>query len=768
MIIFSSLRQYQEACINKCYTKSTYIDSPCTLPNVLDLVMRFPFHRESITTNNQLLIRLNCQLAKLTRSYQNSDALKLFNQIHSSYHLKPDHYTLSTTLTACANLRDTAAGDQLHAHAIRAGFKAFPHVGNTLLSLYAKAEDLNSVNRVFSEIATPDVYSWTTVLSFYTKLGHIDYAWHLFDLMPQRNVAVWNAIITGCVENGYGGIAFDMFQEMHESGMRHDNYTFASVLSLCCSTELLGFGRQVHSLVIRTGFLVRVSVVNALLTMYFNCGIVRDAYEVFEEAEATMHDQITFNAMIAGLVSRGRDVEALIMFREMQEACLEPTTLTFVSILSSCPSARIGHQVHAQAIKMGFEACTSVSNAAITMYSNCGDLGAAHMVFDRLEEKDLVSWNTMITGYTQGNNFRSAILAYLQMQWAGVEPDDFTVGSLLAYSEFVGIVEMIQALVTKNGLVLSIQVNNALVSAFCKHGKIEHAYRIFGDMSKRNLISWNTIISGCLFNGLPLQGLEIFCDLQMSKLRPGMYTLSIVLSICASISALRHGKQAHGYILRSGFGSETSLGNALVTMYAKCGVLHWSSKVFFGMMERDTVSWNAMISAYAQHGEGKEAVQCFEVMQESGNAEPDQATFTAVLSACSHAGLVDDGTRIFSSMVDDYRVEPGVDHYSCIIDLLGRAGHLDEAERLINSMPFQADSSIWWALLSACTAHGNVRLGRIAAEFLLETEPNNPAVYVLLSNINAAAGQWEEAANVREQMSRTGMMKQPGCSWIRS
>lgn len=313
-----------------------------------------------------------------------------------------------------------------------------------------------------------------------------------------------------------------------------------------------------------------------------------------------------------------------------------------------------------------------------------------------------------------------------------------------------------------------IEVSNALVSAFSKHGQIEQAYQVFNNMSSPNLISWNTIISGFLFNGFPLQGLEQFYELLMSTLKPNAYTLSIVLSICASISALRHGKQIHGYILRSGVFSVTSLGNALITMYAKCGDLDWSLRIFNVMNGRDIVSWNAMISAYAQHGKGKEAVHFFKAMQDSGGVKPDQATFTAVLSACSHAGLVDDGTRIINSMVNDYGFEPGADHLSCIVDLLGRAGYLEEAERLINSKHLKIVSSIWWTLFSACAAHGNLRLGRIVAGFLLEIEQNDPAVYVLLSNIYAAAGQWEEAANTRDLMQKTRVAKQPGCSWIGS
>ncbi|KAL5556165.1 hypothetical protein UlMin_038401 [Ulmus minor] len=722
----------------------------------------------SITeTVAELLLGLNRRLAKLNRSNQYRDCLQLFTQIHSSQTPKPDQYTLSAALTACARLRDVGFGSQLHAQAIQIGLKGYPHVANTLLAFYAKAEDLDSVKWVFGEIENPDVYSWTTMLSACTKLGHEEYACEVFDEMPHRDLAIWNAIITGCVENGRVGVGFDYFREMHRMGIRHDNYSFASVLSVC-SWEVLDFGREVHLLVMKTGFLGRTSVVNALITMYFNCGLVADAYKVFEEVEDMVYDQITFNVMVDGLVSVGRDEEALIMFKEMKWACFLPTELTFVSLMSSCSAFEVAQQLYAEAIKLGFGVHTSVGNAAITMYSSCGDLGAARLVFQRLQEKDIISWNSIISSYTQGNQGQSAILDYLQMQRAEIKPDEFTFGSLLASSESIDIVEMVHALVSKNGLILKIQVSNALVSAYSKHGEMDLSHLAFEQINPKNLISWNTIISGFLLNGFTMEGLEQFSKMVISETRPNVYTFTIVLSICSSLSALRQGKQVHGYVIRIGLFQETCLGNSLVTMYAKCGVLDWSVKVFNAMIERETISYNAMISAYSQHGQGEEAVRCFEAMQSLSKLKPDQATFTAVLSACSHSGLVNDGTRIFNSMVNNYGFTPGIDHFSCIADLLSRGGYLDELETMINSKHLKAHSNIWWSLFSACAVHGNIRLGRIVAGILLENEQSNPSVYVMLANIYAAADQWEEAANVRELMRRTGTNKQPGCSWITS
>lgn len=586
--------------------------------------------------------------------------------------------------------------------------------------------------------------------------------------MPIRNKPAWNALITGFVNRGCRGLAVELFGRMHRMGIGFDRYTFASILSLCDSVELVGFGQQVHSMVIRTGFVeYSVAVVNALVTMYFDCGVVENGISVFREAKVC--DVITYNGLIAGLVKWEMDEDALIVFKELiREVHLRPTTeLTYVSVLSACTSKEFGEQVYGQVIKIGLGDSSLVGNAAVTMYSDFRDLASARQVFESIQGKDVVSWNAMISGYSQENVHESAIELYRQMLTAQMEPDEFTYGSILACLPLAKDVNVIQAAVVKNGSITFTEVGNALVSAYAKCEETDTAYKIFNAMPFKNLISWNSIITGSVLSGFPMAGLQSFSELLNAGLKPNSYTLSTVLSTSAAMSALKFGEQTHGYILKSGSDSETTLGNCLITMYAKCGDLASSSKVFSGMHQRDTVSWNAIIAAYSLNGDGHGAVHYFNLMQKSVIL-PDHATFTIVLSACSHGGMIDKGHSVLLSMIRDYGVEPQVDHYCCMLDLLSRGGHLNEAERLINSMPCGANSHIWWTVLSACCTYGNARLGKIAAGFLLEVEPTNAAVYVLLSNITAARGNWEEASSIREQMRNKGVVKKHGCSWIES
>ncbi|KAL9245856.1 hypothetical protein vseg_019458 [Gypsophila vaccaria] len=720
-----------------------------------------------IITEKQL-IKLNEHLNKLTRSHFYRQTLSLFQQIHSSQTLTPDHYTLSTALTSAANSHDSVFGPQLHGYALRTGLAAFSHVSNSLLSLYAKNGDLGSVKMVFGEMGSRDIYSWTTYLSAEAKLGEVECACQVLDEMPMRRVEPWNAVITGCAEGGRDWVAFELFRRMGVVGLRPDNYTFASVLKMC-SGGLYGFGSQVHLLVVKSGYLGWTSVVNSLISMYFNCGGVLDACRVFEMTDEMVRNVITYNAVINGLVGIESNGEALVLFKEMLHVRLKPSELTFVSIMSSGMDVTVCCQLHAQAIKAGYESSIAVSNAAMAMYSENGQMDAVRMIFENLDGKDVVSWNTVIAGYAQNHCAKSAITDFVEMLRSGIRPDEYTLGALITNAARLELVQMFHAFVQKSGIVLITEVVNALVSAFVNHGDIISAYHIFCGMPFKNQITWNAIISGFLSNGQPSKALELFLQMRNSKTDPDIYTLTTILSICSSISALEQGKQVHAYILQRGFLRESSLGNGLITMYSKCGFFDQSCRVFDCMSVRDTVSWNAVISSFAHYGEGKKAVHCFKEMQYESGIRPDQATFTSVLSACSHAGLVWDGIQIFNSMVNEHGLEPGVDHFSCLIDLLARAGYLDETERLIENKHFDLDDITLWALFSACAAYGNVRLGRIVAGLLLQTgEKSDPAVYVMLSNIHANAGRWEDAARVRELMKKVGVIKQPGRSWFKA
>jgi pentatricopeptide repeat protein len=323
----------------------------------------------------------------------------------------------------------------------------------------------------------------------------------------------------------------------------------------------------------------------------------------------------------------------------------------------------------------------------------------------------------------------------------------------------------IHAYMIKSGFESNISVVNTLLDVYAKCERIELARKVFDKMTERNVVSWTAIIAGYSQYGHANEALTHFYQMQEEDIEPEVITIASVLPACAHLAALQQGKCIHAYIIRRGIELDVPVCTALLTMYAKCGCIEVARQLFDKMAERDLVSWSAMITGYGMHGDGENALALFSQMQQIG-MKPDNITFIGILSACSHAGLVDEGLRYFDCMSQDYSLTPGVEHYACMVDLMGRAGCLDEAHNLIKMMPIEPDDSVWGALLGACRIHSNIELGEFVSKRLLELEPKKVGNYVLLSNIYAAAGRWDDVMKVRSMLKDRGLKKIPGSSWI--
>lgn len=308
-------------------------------------------------------------------------------------------------------------------------------------------------------------------------------------------------------------------------------------------------------------------------------------------------------------------------------------------------------------------------------------------------------------------------------------------------------------------------VSTAMISGYSKLGKLDIARSLFNQMPEKDLVSWSAMISGYAESDRPTEALKLFNEMQISGIRPDQITMLSVISACAHLGALDQAKWIHIFVDKNGFSDVLSINNALIDMYAKCGSLENAHRLFNDIPQRNVISWTSMITGLAMHGDGKSALRLFNQMK-TERVEPNEVTFVGVLYACSHAGLVDDGRRTFTLMTNEHNIMPKHEHYGCMVDLLGRANLLNEAVELIEAMPFEPNVVIWGSLLAACRIHGNVELGAYAAKKLLERDPNHDGAYVLLSNIYAKAGRFEDVWQVRRFMRNRGITKEKGCSWI--
>ncbi|XVF30910.1 hypothetical protein REPUB_Repub16aG0099200 [Reevesia pubescens] len=350
---------------------------------------------------------------------------------------------------------------------------------------------------------------------------------------------------------------------------------------------------------------------------------------------------------------------------------------------------------------MGFETHLYVQTGLVSMYVESGGLVECKKVFDEMPEKNCVTWNVMITG-------------------------------------------------------------------LAKQGEVEFARFLFEKMPYRNIVSWSGMIDGYTRMSRFREALGLFRRMVADDgVKPCEITVLAILPAVWNVGDVRTCQLIHGYGEKRGFYvSDIRVMNSLIDTYAKCGCMVSASR-FFEEISADMkklVSWTSLISSFAMHGMGKEAVESFERMEQEG-WKPNRVTFVSVLNACSHGCLVEEGLKFFKNMVNECQILPDIKHYGCLVDMLGRAGRLEEAEKIALEIPSEvANEVVWRILLGACSFYGNVQMGERVTTKIMELQRGYAGDYVLMSNILAAAGRFGDAQSLRRLMDKRNAIKVPGCS----
>ncbi|KAA8516072.1 hypothetical protein F0562_019251 [Nyssa sinensis] len=534
-------------------------------------------------------------------------------------------------------------------------------------------------------------------------------------------------------------------------------------------------GKQLHAHVMKLGFYDVLSLQNQLLNVYIKCKEYYDAFNLFDEMP--VRNVITWNTLIWGVADYvGPSLKSNIhlgfqYFKRMLLEMVSPDCITFTSLLRTCirlSDIMVGRQVHCFIMKMGLYEDCFVSCALVDLYGKFGLVGDARCVFDKISERDLVSWNVMVSCYALNCLAREAFEVFSLMRLEGVKADEFTFTNLLNSCTILGFCELgrqIHGLVVRLSFDLDVVVASTLVDMYAKNEHIVEARMTFDGMIFRNVISWNTMIVAYGQWGDGKDAMKLLREMFRACFGPDEVTLASVLSSCGNLSSATETVQIHAYEIKKGFQDFLSIANSLINAYSKCGSISKALKCFSSIADPDIVSWTSMIGAYAFHGLSNEGIELFEKML-SSSMMPDRVTFLAVLSACSHGALVHEGLHYFNLMTKTYHISPYSEHYTCLIDLLGRAGLLDEAFNVFTSMPIEPRSDTLGAFIGACKVHGNAGLAKWAAEKLFVLEPYKPVNYALMSNIYASVGCWLDVARVRKMLRDRCNYKVPGCSWV--
>ncbi|XP_027182255.1 putative pentatricopeptide repeat-containing protein At1g17630 [Coffea eugenioides] len=630
---------------------------------------------------------------------------------------------------------------------------------------------------------------------------------------------------------------------------------FDHLLQQCINGDHLRQLKQTHSQIIHTSTFLSPFLAARLVSVYSKFGLLKDARKVFDTISSLDESFITrnmllWNSILRANVVQGEYNEALRLYCEMRKVGVLPDGFGFPLIVKASGRAMVGESnyklctsVHCHVVQLGFRDHMHVVNELLGMYGKIGRMDIACKLFDRMPVRTQISWNVMVSGFANNSDCENASKMFDRMELEGWEPNSVTWTSLLSsfgkcgsgeetlrlyrmmrekgvevtaeavavvlsvcadmnafctaanlhgyvikggFSNYSFVVNSLICVCGKNcaakeaeslfsGLESKNIVSwNALISCYAESGLCDEAFALFSQMGKLhdgyaelkpNVITWSAVISGFAAKGRFEESLEIFRQMQIAEVAGNPVTIASTLTACAGLSAHCLGKEIHAHVTRTLLDKKVLVGNGLINMYMKCACPEEANLVFEGLGNRDLFSWNTMIAGYGMLGLGDTALKFFYNMINIG-FKPDEVTFVAVLSACSHAGLVAEGRKLFDQMVRDFRIESQMEHYACVVDLLGRAGLVLEAIDFVKNMPIEPNACVWGALLNSCKMYKNTDAAEETAAQIFGLEPGMTGSYMLISNLYAAQGRWEDSAKVRHSAKTVGLKKSPGRSWI--
>ncbi|KAD4384301.1 hypothetical protein E3N88_24469 [Mikania micrantha] len=535
--------------------------------------------------------------------------------------------------------------------------------------------------------------------------------------------------------------ALKHFLGIRRLGLPVNGASFSCVLKICGILCDQIMGKQIHCDCIKYGFVEEVSVGTSLIDMYAKTEGVCMAEKVFDE----MPDRnvVSWTSMLTGYSLRGLHDRAVELFLHMQMEGIKPNPYTFATVLGALADRGAvvkGMQVHTMVVKFGFELTTYVCNSLISMYSKSGMIRCAKAVFDGMEVRNAVSWNGMIAGLVTNGHDLVALDLFHKMRYFRIKLTQaifVTILKVCANIKEIVFTKQIHSFVSKMGMEFDPNLRTALMVSYTKCSEMDDTLKLFGTMKGvSSVVTWTAIIGGLIQNRDINKAVNLYCQMCREGVKPNEFTYSTLLAAHPTISVF----QIHAQSIKTNYESATSVGTALLDNYMKIGNSYDALKVFEQVEEKDIVTWSAILAGYAQLGDADGAIRVYCQLANYG-VRPNEYTFSSIINACS------------SPMA---AIEQGKH----------RAGLLEKATVFINDMPFPAGATIWRSLLAACRVHKNLEIGRLAGDKLLSLKPQDSAAYVLLSNLYATAGNWQERSKVRKLMDERNVKKEAGCSWI--
>ncbi|XP_023520702.1 pentatricopeptide repeat-containing protein At2g13600-like isoform X2 [Cucurbita pepo subsp. pepo] len=587
-----------------------------------------------------------------------------------------------------------------------------------------------------------------TKVALYTCLPKTRFFLRLFHGLPPqvRRFSTQEQFLYGRFNLGHDPFAQLSYMELSQK--------FFEAMKACTFLGSTSIASKLHGQLISTGLCSSVFLQNHLLHMYSKCGLISEALRIFFDSEH--RNVITWNTILNGLLDSGRVREAEKMFGEMplRDAVSWTAMMSgyFRNGQAACSSVgylRIALQLHGLSVKYGIGNNEAIQNSVIDMYVKCGAIYAAEQVFLRIEKPSLFSWNSMIYGYSKLHEMGRALDTFMKMpehdsvSWNTIisafsqhglhtrslstfvemwihdcQPNSMTYASVLSACANIYDFQWgkhLHARIVRIEPFLDVLVGNGLVDMYAKCGLIEASKRVFNSLTERNVVTWTSLISGIAQFGSQEEVYDIFYRMREDCVIMDDFILATILGVCEGEENISIGEQLHGFAVKTGMDSSLPVGNATLTMYAKCGdvekaslafetmaardVISWTTMItsftrngnveraqdyFDRMPERNVVSWNSMLSAYFQNGFWEEGLKLYICMLRQ-EVRPDWVTFVTTISSCSELAISKLGTQIISQAV---RVGLGSDVSvaNSAITLYSRCGKIEDAHKVFDSI----------------------------------------------------------------------------------
>ena len=485
--------------------------------------------------------------------------------------------TFACVLSACASEMLINFGSQLHGLVICCGLEMDSPVANTLLAMYAKC-------------------------------GHLFDARKLFDMMPKTDLVTWNGMISGYVQNGFMDEASCLFHEMISAGMKPDSITFSSFLPLLSEGATLRQGKEIHCYIIRNGVSVDVFLKSALIDIYCKCRDVEMACKIFNER--TPVDVVVCTAMISGYVLNGMNNNALEIFRWLAQERMRPNSVTLASVLPACAglaTLKLGKELHGHILKNGHGGSCFVGSAIMDMYAKCGRLDLSHQTFMGISNRDVISWNSMITSCTQNGKPEEAIDLFHQMGMGGTKYDCVSISAALsACANLPALLygKEIHAFMMRGAFRSDLFAESALIDMYSKCGNLELARHVFDMMEEKNEVSWNSIIAAYGNHGRLKDSLNMFHEMLEDGIQPDHVTFLAIISACGHAGKVDEGLHFFHYMTEElGIMARMEHYACMVDLFGRAGRLNEA----FGMINSmpfspDAGVWGTLLGACRLHG----------------------------------------------------------------------------------------------------------------------------------------------------------------------